>query len=442
MTAATALSLVPAEEPIPSPVVPYVEMHPASVLLDTGLRKRFLTEIKEEISAFEPDLSTKSGRQEIASLAYKVARTKAPIEAAAKALNEDFNKRVKAVNAEKKSILEKLDALRDAARAPLDEWEKAESAREAAIKAQFDLIDAASRVLASDTSEDVKARITKVDAVPDDDTFHDARARALDILWAAYGRIVQAEADAAELAKLRAIQAERERQEAERARADAERLAAEAREREAAEQAKRELKEGHERAIASLNGIVSDACSPFNGSDLIKHISKSFEAMIEHKRNWQEYRERYEQAATEGRARIASRLAEVIADEEKRLLKAQEEAAAKAVAAARQAAEDAAAELRRAEATAAEEKRKADAEIARLAAEKQALERAESARIAEAKRIADEEADRQKNRTHRADVMTAAKVAIMRAGSIGEATAKEIVKAMVAGQIPHVSVNF
>lgn len=97
---------------------------------------------------------------------------------------------------------------------------------------------------------------------------------------------------------------------------------------------------------------------------------------------------------------------------------------------------------RRADEAAAEAKRAADTEIAKLAAEKQALERAESARIAQEKRLAEEELARQRDRKHRADVMTAAKVAIMRAGRVEETAAKEIVKAMVAGQIPNVTVNF
>jgi colicin import membrane protein len=361
MTPATSLSLVPADEPIPNPVQPYVEANPASVLLYPKVREAFLAEIAAEIDAFEPDLSTKSSRAEIASLAYKVAKTKAPIEAAAKALTEDFRKRTAAVNAERNDVTGKLDALRDRARAPLDKWEEEENAREAKLKSTFDAIDAAMRVLASDTSETVYARIYQMAAIEDNENFRDARDMAINTLTAAYERLVKEEADRAELAKLRAEADERKRQDAERERAEQERVAAERREREAKEDA-----------------------------------------------------ERAEKAAQE---RLAT--------------------------AARQAAEDAiAAERRRADNAAAEAKRAADAEIAKLAAEKQEMERSEAARIAEARRLADEELARQKDRKHRAEVMMAAKEAIMRAGPTDETVAANIVKAMVAGRIPTVSIKF
>ncbi len=361
MTPATSLSLVPADEPIPNPVQPYVEANPASVLLYPKVREAFLAEIAAEIDAFEPDLSTRSSRAEIASLAYKVAKTKAPIEAAAKALTEDFRKRTAAVNAERNDVTGKLDALRDLARAPLDAWEKEEKVREDKIKEMLDFLDTAPIILASDTSATLKERLAKVEAIDGNIDCVEAKVFALKALQAGIARLEKEEADRAELAKLRAEADERKRQEAERERAEQERLAAERREREAKEAA--------------------------------------------------------EQAEREAQERIAT--------------------------AARLAAEEAiAAERRRADELAAEAKRAADAELAKLAAEKLALEQAEAARIAEAKRQADEDLARQKNRQHRADVMTAAKVALMRACSIDEAMAREIIKAIVAGKVPPITVNF
>jgi len=361
MTPPTALSLVPEDEPIPNPVQPYVEANPASVLLYPKVREAFLAEIAAEIDAFKPDLSTKASRAEIASLAYKVARTKTPIEAAAKALTEDFRKRTAAVNAERSDVTGKLDALRDRARDPLNAWEEAEKDREAKIKETFDAIDAATRVLASDTGDTVKARIVQMEAVEDNEDFHDARERALDTLTAAYERIVREEADRAELAKLRAEADERRRQEEERARAEAERLAA----------------------------------------------------------------ERHEQEETERKAREAKAAQERV------------EAAAK-----RAAEEAVAAERSRAEQAAAEEKRKADAELARLAAEKRKLEEAEAARIATEKRAADEQAARDRDKKHRAEVMGAAKAALIATGSVEEGGAKAIILAIAAGKIPGISIKF
>jgi hypothetical protein len=425
MTAAPSLALVPADEPIPHPVQPYVEANPGSVLLYPKVREAFLAEIKAEIEAFVPDLSTRTSRAEIASLAYKVAKTKAPIEAAAKALTEDFRKRTAAVNAERNDVTAKLDGLRDLARAPLDAWEEAEKAREAKLKATFDAIDAATRVLASDTSETVKARIVQIEDIEDNEDFHDARERALDTLTAAYERLVKDEADRAELASLRTESEERKRQEDAQARAEAEKAAA-------AEKSERRRIEGHERAIESLRSMINDACSPFNGSDLIRHILELLDTMQEHKRDWQEFRELYDQMLAAGRTRIAARLADVVESEELRRDEVAKRAAEEAIAA----------ERRRADAAAAEAKRLADAEIAKLAAEKHEMERAESVRVAEAKRVAEEELARQKDRKHRADVMTAAKEAIMRAACIDEPIAANIIKAIAAGKIANVFIKF
>jgi len=434
MSAATALALVP--DPIPSPVSIYVEANPGSVLLDTSLRERFLAEIGAEIAAHVPDLTTKKGRDAIKSLAYRVAQTKAPIEAAAKALTEDFRKRTAAVNAERKDVLEKLDVLRARARAPLDEWEAAEKDREDKIKEVLDFLDSARIILASDTSATLRERLAKVEEIHGNIDFVEAKVFALKSLKSGIERLEREEADRAELVELRAMQAERQRLDEERARAEATKAAV-------AEKAERKRVEGHERAIESLRGMINDACSPFNGIDLIKHILELLDEMQEHGREWQEYRPIYEQTVAEGRVRIASRLAEVIgAEEQRRAAIAQQAAEEAAIAERRKADEAIAAERRRADEAAAEAKRAAEAEIAKLAAEKQALEQAEAARIAEANRIADEEAARQKDRTHRADVMTAAKMALIATGAVEEEQAKAIIKAIVAGKIPNVSIAF
>ena len=363
---AYAVTVMPDKEQIPSPVVPYVQANPVSVLLNEKLRERFLAEIKDEVEAFVPDLTTKKSRQEIASLAYKVSLTKAPIEKAAKALNEDLKRRVDAVNDEKTEILKALDSLRDLARSPLNEWEEAEKARQEALKATFTLIDESVRVLADDTSATVKDRIAAIEAIEDNDDFHEARERALSTLQAAHERLLKDEADRAELARLRALEAERQQQEQERIAAEAEKQIAEQREREEVARKLREEKEVQERIET-----------------------------------------------------------------------AKQQAAEEAIAA----------EQRRAAQLALEEKRKANAEIARLAAEKLKLEHAEAARIAEEKRLASEELARQKDRKHRSEIMTVAKEALMKAGTIGkaelcEASARKIVMAIVAGEIPNVTLKF
>ena len=90
------------------------------------------------------------------------------------------------------------------------------------------------------------------------------------------------------------------------------------------------------------------------------------------------------------------------------------------------------------------EKEEADrAELERLRAE--AAERAEADRIAaeqaEAQRLADEQAKREADQKHRTAVKAAAKTAIMSCGA-DEETARKIVMAIIAGEVPAVTLRF
>lgn len=224
--------VIQVNQEIPNPVAPYVETNPVSVVLDANLRTRFFAEIEAAVSEFEPNLTTKKGRDEVASFAYKIARTKTAIDEAGKKLNEDARKQIGVVDAARKEARDTLDKLRDLARKPLDEWEAKEAARKAKIKEVTEFLDRCRIILATDTSEEIASRIDGVKAV-DGDEFADAKASTLECLTAAHARIVQEELDRAELAKLRAAEEERQRVEAEkaaeeqRAKAEAERIARE-----------------------------------------------------------------------------------------------------------------------------------------------------------------------------------------------------------------------
>jgi hypothetical protein len=102
-------------------------------------------------------------------------------------------------------------------------------------------------------------------------------------------------------------------------------------------------------------------------------------------------------------------------------------------------------EARAVEAAREEATQKAQAEhaaqVAKIEAEKRALEKAESDRLAAEAQTRREEEARQADRAHRSSVMASAKEAIMSLG-IDEDPAKKIVLAIVAGEIPHVSLRF
>ncbi len=245
---ATALTIVPdADDEIPTPVAVYVEANPVSVLLDEGLRIRFLAEIEAEIDRHVPDLTTDKGRKEIGRLARRYASTKTAIDEAGKVLNAEARKQIDAVDVVRRELRAELDKMRDRAREPLTKWEEAEEARLAEVERIMALLRGATVIGHTDAAETIAARIIEVEAVPDEEVYALMKVAALEALRAGHARKLQDEADRAELERLRAEKEARERED--EARAAKERRAAEeaarkereeqaAREREAAEAAR------------------------------------------------------------------------------------------------------------------------------------------------------------------------------------------------------------
>jgi colicin import membrane protein len=98
--------------------------------------------IESEVRSFVPDLSTATGRKEIASLAYRVSQSKTALDGLGKDLVTDWKSKSKAVDNERKMIRDRLDALRDEVRKPLTDWEEAEKARIEGERLAKDVADA------------------------------------------------------------------------------------------------------------------------------------------------------------------------------------------------------------------------------------------------------------------------------------------------------------
>ena len=95
-----------------------------------------LKKIRQHTEGFEASVDTEKNRKNIASLAYKISRSKTAIDNAGKDLAADWKKKVAAIDAQRKRARDYLDALRDEVRRPLTDWETeqeriAEEAREA-----------------------------------------------------------------------------------------------------------------------------------------------------------------------------------------------------------------------------------------------------------------------------------------------------------------------
>lgn len=86
----------------------------------------FLSKVKAEIDGFTPDVSSKKGRDEVASMAYKISQTKSYLDKTGKELVDKLKQQPKAVDGERKRMRELLDSWRDEVRNPLTELEDAE----------------------------------------------------------------------------------------------------------------------------------------------------------------------------------------------------------------------------------------------------------------------------------------------------------------------------
>ncbi|OWV52028.1 hypothetical protein DMP39_13880 [Klebsiella pneumoniae] len=79
--------------------------------------------IEKEARSLVPDVTTKKGRDAIASMAHKVARSKTYIDNAGKGLVAELKALPKQIDESRRVVRERLDALKDEVRRPLTEWE-------------------------------------------------------------------------------------------------------------------------------------------------------------------------------------------------------------------------------------------------------------------------------------------------------------------------------
>ena len=360
-------------------IVPVANAAAAVVLFDQAKFDAFLAKLKADVAAVPVDLTTKKGRDAIASVAAKVRSEKASIDKDRLRLTAEWRNMTAQVNGAWNNIKEQMDALAVEARKPLTEWEQAEKDRNERADAIINQLARDAMVSLDDSAADVRTRGMSVYETALDpalfgdklETAQQAKDHAISQLKAALARLMREEAERAELEKLRAEAAER---------AEAERIAAEQAEAERAEAARVEA----ERVAA-------------------------------------------ERAKAEAeQRRIAAEQAEAA-----RIERAKVEAAELAQ---RQAQEAAKAEQDKRDAEHARQLAEAQAERDRIAAQ-------EKARIAEQEAAAAEQAKRDANQKHRTAVMRAAKEAIMTAG-VDEETAKKIVLLIRANEVPHVWLQF
>ena len=82
-----------------------------------------ISKIESEVNSFVNDVNTDKGRKEIKSLAYRVAQSKTYLDGLGKDLVAELKEIPKLIDANRKTVRDRLDVLRDKVRQPLTEWE-------------------------------------------------------------------------------------------------------------------------------------------------------------------------------------------------------------------------------------------------------------------------------------------------------------------------------
>ncbi|ESL48314.1 hypothetical protein [Klebsiella pneumoniae] len=205
--------------------------------------------IEKEARSLVPDVTTKKGRDAIASMAHKVARSKTYIDNAGKDLVAELKALPKQIDESRRVVRERLDALKDEVRRPLTEWEaeqeriKAEEAMNALHVEALAMNEEFDRQLAARIESDHEMALLMNDAFDREQAEKKAEAERL--------RIAREE----EIKRLAEEKAKREAAE----KAQREIDAAAAREREAIlakERAEREQREAAERAEREKQAAV------------------------------------------------------------------------------------------------------------------------------------------------------------------------------------------
>lgn len=254
-----------------------IEIKPeqAPVLYVAGGLDAYLEQIRQAVNEV-PDLSTKKGRDRVASLAAQVSRSKTAIEKPGREYLKRLKEAVRPAEAEIKRFVDACDELRDATRRPLTEWE----AEQERIKAE----------------ESMNA--LHAEALVMNEEFDRQRAE-------------QVEADH-EMALLMNDKFDRDREEQRRQAEQAQRERDERLKQEAAEKAKREAEERHKAELDAAarreadEKARADAAERKRKEDADRAEREKQEAIAEEKRKAQEEADRIKRdAEAKEKARLA-----------------------------------------------------------------------------------------------------------------------------------------
>ncbi len=216
---------VTVEAPSPGSALAKIDTITVTEMFTAGFMDPILVAVRTEVlaQAAKLDISTEENRKAIASIAYKVAKSKTFVDAQRKAYVGEQKKKLAAIDAVGSHIWTVLEGIQQEVRQPLTEWEDKEKARVKALEdslaelrqvgpltmTQYDALTVAEM---EDRLHDVENDST--DWQEFTELAKGAKVQAVETITAAIARKRKAEEDSKELERLRAESAARAQQDA------------------------------------------------------------------------------------------------------------------------------------------------------------------------------------------------------------------------------------
>ena len=138
------------------------------------------SQVNEQFNGMVWDFTKEKDRKAVASMAYKVGRSKTAIDAEGKKLKEQYTVFTKAIDADRKLAREQLEAEQERIRKPLDEWEQAEKERVAKHEAFINEIGmyASNCIENQYTSSQIDGAIARLESVIIDSSLEEFEDKA------------------------------------------------------------------------------------------------------------------------------------------------------------------------------------------------------------------------------------------------------------------------
>ena len=428
------------QAPVPSTelaVMPAIQsIVPAEFFKPNG-SETVLAALKDEVrkQAALLDISTETGRAAIASLAYKVARSKTALDEQGKDLVTAIKKQSGEIDTERRHVREEMDALKEEIRKPLTDWENAEKDRIAGHEGALAAIAESPEFGATETVEELHTRLGFLNNFPARD-WQEFKARAdkalSDEILRTEGLLARTEKREAAIAEAKRLYDEAVECAIKKREEDAAKAATEAANRRAAEQARiaREAAE-RERQRIENERIEAEARVKQAEEQRMAAERKAEQDRIDAERRAEEDRQRAARELKESEERAAQqaeeaeqrRLADIAAAEARRIRDAEHAEAAR----------------KDAEKLAEQDRLQAAAKAKR---DQEAAVEVERQRVAEEQRKELEEAEkRAKNRAHQGAIHREI-LAALALLNISEEAGKLIIAAIAKGAVPHVRIEY